>query len=251
MNIRLYFLFFLAILLVAPMQSYAKTAYVYVHKGELFGSYSLVERLDFPYKNELWLVETGIGCSMWMQDDKTILFDTGYSTFLDGISDKFIIPDPYLTKSCKIWDAFPADDYETELYGYEKDQFLSAIAYLDLSTNYTPTTYTNTYYTNTSYTNTSSSNKSPSTSTTNSCPKNSSPSVGDRTSCSCNVGYSPNKDKTACTKNNTKQNDKICKASFGKNSIWNKQYNTEGSPLCGCKNKFNWNSKQTACIKAK
>lgn len=249
MNIKKISICIALLVLTYPSHTFAKTGYIYVHEGDLFDSYSLVERLDSLYSGELWLVETGIGCSMWMQEGKTLVFDTGYSSFLDGISDKIIVPEKYFPKSCKIWDAFPISDYEFELFGFEKDRFLSAIAYLDLSTKYTTTSYTNTNYTNTSYTNTSSNNKSPST--TNSCPKNSSPSVGDRTSCSCNVGYSPNNDKTACTKNSSKQNDKICKASFGKNSIWNKQYNTEGSPLCGCKNKFTWNSKQTACIKAK
>lgn len=115
------------LLLLLPLVSSAKTGWLYIHNGELFGDYALVQRTDYLYDGELWLVEVGLGCNIWFQDNKWALFDTGYGTFLDGISDKLIIPNSYSNKECKIWDAFPLEDWEYELYGYEKEEFLEAI----------------------------------------------------------------------------------------------------------------------------
>lgn len=232
----------IAILLSLPLSTFAKTDWLYIHKGELFTDHALVERNDSLYKGELWLIETGIGCMIWMQDNKWALFDTGYGTFLDGISDKLIIPDSYSNRECKIWDAFNIDDWEYKLYGYEKDQFLTAIALLgDISS---PSTRSSA----SSY---SISTPSASHNTTTSCPSHSSKSSSDQTKCTCDIGYKIDKSKTKCIKNSPKENDKICQASFGKNSKWSKEYSDAGGPTCSCKNKYEWNKKQTSCVKSK
>ncbi len=229
----------LASLLFFPASSFAKTGWLYVHKGELFSDHALVERTDSLYNGEIWLLETGIGCMMWMQDDKWALFDTGYGTFLDGLSDKLIIPDSYTNKECKIWDAFKVDDWEYELYGYEKDEFLRAIASLgDLSS--PPIRSSASTYSGPSYS---------SQSSAYSCPAHSSESISDSSKCTCDTGYEINKSKTKCTKISAKKNDKLCQADFGKNSKWNKKYSEDGSPECICKPKYEWNEAQTKCIK--
>ncbi len=82
-----------------------------------------------------------------------------------------------------------------------------------------------------------------------SCPAHSSKSLTDYTKCNCDTGYEVNMEKTKCVKISAKKNDKICRADFGKNSKWSKEYTDDGLPLCGCKDKYIWNSKKTSCIK--
>lgn len=236
---RILFSIFLLLVLLLPVASFAKTGWVYIHKGELFSSYALVERTDTLYNGEIWLIETGIGCMMWTQDNKWALFDTGYGTFLDGISDKLVIPNTYTNKECKIWDAFKVDDWEYKLYGYEKDQFLRAIASLgDLSS--PRTRPSSSWYSGQSYSYNSS---------TYSCPNHSSESVSNPSMCTCDTGYEVNESKTKCVKISARKNDKLCQADFGKNSKWNKKYSDDGSPQCICKPKYEWNKNQTSCIK--
>lgn len=84
-----------------------------------------------------------------------------------------------------------------------------------------------------------------------SCPTNSSVSSEDSSKCTCDTGYEVNKTKTKCVKVSVKKNDKACQADFGKNSKWNKKYDTDGSLFCTCKDKYTWNSGGTSCVKEK
>lgn len=84
-----------------------------------------------------------------------------------------------------------------------------------------------------------------------SCPTNSSVSASDRSKCTCDTGYEVNKAKTKCVKVSPKKNDKLCQADFGKNSRWDKKYDTDGSPYCTCKDKYEWNTTATSCVKEK
>jgi hypothetical protein len=84
-----------------------------------------------------------------------------------------------------------------------------------------------------------------------SCPKNSSVSKTDSDKCTCDIGYEPNKSKDACKKITKKTNDKICRADFGKNSLWSGDYDEEGYTMCECKKGFSWNGAGTSCKKNK
>jgi hypothetical protein len=82
-----------------------------------------------------------------------------------------------------------------------------------------------------------------------SCPKNSSESDG---KCYCDLGYELTKDKDGCKKTSKKTNDKICKADFGKGSVWSGKYDKEEEVvMCSCKKGFQFNNAGTACVKSK
>lgn len=84
----------------------------------------------------------------------------------------------------------------------------------------------------------------------NSCPKNSSIDPSDSEMCLCDLGYEVNKNKDACKKTSKKTNDKICRADFGKNSMWSGKYDKkEKVPTCTCKKGFAWNSAGDSCVK--
>ncbi len=82
------------------------------------------------------------------------------------------------------------------------------------------------------------------------CPANSKESkTGD--GCTCNVGYKTDTKGNKCVKISKKENNKLCQADFGKNSIWNGKYDKEEkTPYCVCKKKYKWNSGETSCIKS-
>ena len=81
-----------------------------------------------------------------------------------------------------------------------------------------------------------------------SCPAHS--TRGDDGSCYCKVGYKTNAAKSKCVKITKKENDKLCKADFGKNSEWSKKYDTETeTPTCQCKKKFVWSADGESCVK--
>ncbi|OGG69792.1 hypothetical protein A3I99_03585 [Candidatus Kaiserbacteria bacterium RIFCSPLOWO2_02_FULL_45_11b] len=83
-----------------------------------------------------------------------------------------------------------------------------------------------------------------------SCPKNSSEDEVDSTKCTCNIGYEVNKDKDGCKKTSKKTNDKICRASFGKYSLWTGKYDEEDAvPTCKCKKNYEWSEAGTSCVK--
>lgn len=81
-----------------------------------------------------------------------------------------------------------------------------------------------------------------------SCPANSSESLTDSSKCTCDTGYEVNGSKTKCVKIPAKEVDKMCRDSFGRNSQWSREYSA-GTPVCECKNKFEWNVGRTACVK--
>lgn len=101
---------------------------IYVHEGSFVSDYALVQRLDSFYKDELWLVQLGIGCIglSWGQD-KMALWVTN-TTFLDGIGDTFYDLSRSYSNSCKVWDAFPIESWQTQLPSYLHSEFLRAVA---------------------------------------------------------------------------------------------------------------------------
>lgn len=81
----------------------------------------------------------------------------------------------------------------------------------------------------------------------NSCPAHSSESTTSSSKCTCDDGYQANKSKTGCTAIPRSVYDKECKASYGRNSLWDGVRDSETS--CVCKKKFSWNATETACVK--
>ncbi len=98
--------------------------WMYIHDGEFVSNYALVERQDFLHKGEYYLVEFGLGCTglSWGQDKWAIW--TG-SIFLDGFMDEFI--DPTNGNTCRLWEAFPIEDWETELASSDYPEFFKAL----------------------------------------------------------------------------------------------------------------------------
>jgi hypothetical protein len=83
-----------------------------------------------------------------------------------------------------------------------------------------------------------------------SCPKNSSESKTDSTKCICNLGYEINSDKDGCKKISKSANDKLCRADFGKFSLWTGKYDkVDEVPICKCKTGYEWNDMGTSCTK--
>ena len=115
-------------------------------------------------------------------------------------------------------------------YGYSPDNFGTCT--------YTSSSYSYPTYSATNYSN------------INSCPAHSSTSLTDSTRCTCDTGYKVNSDKTKCVLTTSRDNDKMCRASFGSKSKWNGEYKKEtNTPYCACKDNYAWNTDQTSCIK--
>ncbi|KND49738.1 MAG: hypothetical protein AB203_01470 [Parcubacteria bacterium C7867-008] len=83
-----------------------------------------------------------------------------------------------------------------------------------------------------------------------SCPAHSSESLTNSDKCTCDSGYQVNKKKNTCEKIPSKNNDQICRDSFGSKSKWNGKLE-DGSPVCICKAKYEWNDKADSCIKSR
>ncbi len=85
-----------------------------------------------------------------------------------------------------------------------------------------------------------------------SCPKNSSEDPDDASKCLCNLGYEINGDKDGCKKISKKTNDKLCRADFGKYSLWTGKYDAvEEVPTCKCKSGYEWGDGGQSCVKKK
>lgn len=105
----------LSILLPQVTLAANRSESLYVLKDNFVDSYTvLVERTSSLYKGEIWVVEYGIRClSMWRYEDKSII--ASYSTWLDGVGGKLILPNKSASGSCRIWGAKPVEDVVDDL----------------------------------------------------------------------------------------------------------------------------------------
>ena len=118
----------IALFLIIPgALSYAEAKWVYVHDGSFMSNYALVERTDSFHDGDFYLVELGLGCTgLSWSSDKWALW-TGMNLFLDGIGDTFVDVSSSYGGECRVWDAFPIEDWESKLYSWEYTEFFSAI----------------------------------------------------------------------------------------------------------------------------
>ena len=192
-----------------------RAEYLYVLKDEFMASDKvLVVRTAPLYKDELWVVEYGVGCSgMWRFEDKKII--ATYSMYLDGVGGDLILPQ---SGTCRLWDADKLEDVDKEDLRYEDWEWLEDNGFVDgLSSRYTPPT---TVY-------------SPPPKPTSSCPLNSNPQAGQ---CVCNQGYILYKKLNICIDFNTS-----CHLQYGEFSYGNADY-------CYCKDGYEF-SAQNVCVK--
>jgi hypothetical protein len=49
----------------------------------------------------------------------------------------------------------------------------------------------------------------------------------------------------------TESNDQVCQNQYGASSDYTGKSNSQGGPICGCESGYQWNSNQTACVRAK
>ncbi|HEX5774854.1 MAG TPA: hypothetical protein VFY28_02745 [Candidatus Paceibacterota bacterium] len=110
-----------------PISYSGNAKWVLVLDGSFMTDYALVQRTDGLYSGDLYLVELGIGCiGLSWGTDKWALW-TGSTLFLDGIGDTFIDIDSSFSNECHVWDAFPIEDWEYELYEWDYAEFWRAV----------------------------------------------------------------------------------------------------------------------------
>lgn len=186
--------------------------YLYVLKDDFVDSDSaLVVRTAPLYKDEIWVIEYGIGCSsMWSFEDKYII--AKYSTFLDGIGGEFILPQ---RGNCRNWDADELEDIDEEDLRYEDWDFLrekGLVSGLSLPSSIPST---------------------PLPTSTYACPLNATSIAGQ---CICNQGYQYHEKSSQCI-----SYSESCRLSYGPSSYGDKEY-------CYCSAGYQFNSGKTACV---
>ncbi|GEM_PF-2975263 len=203
---------FFVLFLVPPIHfvQAERLEYLYLIKDDFVSSDKiLVARTASLYKDELWVIEYGVGCSgMWRFEDKLIV--AKYSTFLDGVGGELILPE---SGSCRNWDAEELEDVDQEDLRYEDWEFLRDE---DLVTGLV-----------------GSRTSPPVSAASYTCPLNSSLVSG---GCVCNQGYVYSNKVTSCVDYNTS-----CKLANGVYSYGDVNY-------CYCMDGYQFNVDKTACV---